>query len=257
MLYMFLRLATVWIALIATSAVAQQNPTILGPGKPLPCFPGDTNCQTGPSVAPDCSGKLAPFFYKECAQQSSQSDFVIQSYKFNPVQHPAGLVDVFKDCMNNKTCAALAETAAAYVGVPPGTLSTMARGANAYAKLTQQGEEHFLYLPLGADAAFCRIAVQVTSAAPAHGKYSPTFSIGATSLKASAYAFVHKLKMPEGKSWWEGIITVTYVRRDKYAAYRQRGNCTLNPQASKSYTCKGAKHGTNGGHPACAAPVQL
>ena len=71
----------------------------------------------------------------------AQQEFAVVSAKVNPVMAPKNVGDALQECANDAICRSLADGAAAYLGVPPGTVSA---ALAAVPKAERAGEEPVL-----------------------------------------------------------------------------------------------------------------
>ncbi|MGO7969855.1 hypothetical protein ACC705_02475 [Rhizobium ruizarguesonis] len=178
------------------------------------------------------------------SSQVAATDYAVVSEKVNPVMQPKGVPDIVVDCLNNTACAALAEAAAAYVGVPPDTVS----GGAALVSVDRAGEEGRYVIRLPAGYQYCRSTIQTISVVPATGDRASV--MGASSIKegVSVYTWTPKRNLGEGETWIEADYTIIGVREDIADAQRVAGRCK--PYGRTIISCRGAS-GTNKGQPSC------
>jgi hypothetical protein len=181
------------------------------------------------------------------AQDASATEFVVVKQKINPVMKPRGVEDAFRECAGNAICRSLADSAAAYLGVPPGTVSA-AMAAIPVAK--REGEEgHFsISLPKGYE--YCRSAIRTISVVPATGDRASVMSATSTKSGVGIYTWTPKQGFGSGRSWVEADYTLYGVVEESGDKYRQSGKCK--PYGKQLIACRGAR-GVNHGQPACGS----
>jgi hypothetical protein len=146
---------------------------------------------------------------------------------------------------NNATCRALVDTAAVYLGVPPGRVSA---AMAIVPQARRAGEEGWYTVKLPAGYKYCRSTIRMISVVPATGDRASVFSARANQDNIGMYTWTPKQGLGGGRSWVEAIVTLYGVRNDKADQYRAAGTCK--PYGMLLLSCRGAR-GVNKGTPAC------
>lgn len=173
------------------------------------------------------------------------SDFVVVFQKVNPVMAPKTPGDELQECARDPVCRTLADSAAAQLGVPPGTVSgVMATVPHA----NRTGEEgHFtIALPVGYE--YCRSKIRTVSVVPATGDRASVMSASSIKNGVVVYTWTPKRGLGQGRSWVEAEYTVYGVRGGLAEQHRNNGKCR--PYGKQLIGCRGAT-GENKGQPAC------
>lgn len=165
-------------------------------------------------------------------------------YFLNPVSSPKSVREVARDCMyRSDPCRAAVEAAGYAVGVPPGAIYETMKTADQLGFGIEQnlvGEETSVVITAPSGWEVCNAVLNPISAAPAGGKYSPTFSIAIDPQRIGITMFVHRLGLGKGRSWWEGSLFVNYVKSGNGDA---KNGCVFRTQRMRErqirYICRG------------------
>lgn len=192
--------------------------------------------------------------FSASASMANAADLLTIPIKWNPVERSWSLREVLHDCVkNNEVCGTIVDIAAAYVGVPPGTIKESMRIADALGlgvAYRHPGEEHYYNITVPNGYRACDMSVRNMSAAPASGKYSPTFQAAVhADNHIELYSFVHRMPILRGqgrRSWVDTVVIAQFAKVGTAAAQ----SCYMAPGKKYVYRCKGAS-GVNNGLPAC------
>ncbi|HCP80616.1 MAG TPA: hypothetical protein DIT67_03165 [Octadecabacter sp.] len=199
------------------------------------------------SVTMTLLGGVAP------ADAAEKGD-VVYAILVNPVTKPWGPREEFRKCVyTNAVCKTAVEAGETYVGVPPGTTEATMKFAdkNGFgASLEHKGEEYWKHFKPPTGYLICNVSVSTISAAPDKGNKEPTFAIKANRSRIRIYNFVHKLPIGQGRSWYEGIVSV-HLRKAKGVSLK---GCLVTKKDA-IYSCRGVK-GRNAGYPGCRTKPQ-
>lgn len=147
------------------------------------------------------------------------TDYVVTSEKVNPVMQPKAVPAVFVDCFNNIACLALAETAAAYAGLPLGSVS----GSRVLVSVERTGEEGRYLIILPANYPYCLSTIQMMSVVTAMGDRASVMRASSIKKGVSIYIWTPERNLGEGRSWVEAEYTIIGVRNEIAEAERLAG----------------------------------
>lgn len=201
---------------------------------------------------------VSGFATPSSSQSSASPETIILPFHINPVSQPWTVLEEFEKCISGKECGLALEVVATAVGIPPGTISEAYRTARTIglaSGMTKKGEMYQQIIKAPAGYYLCNFKVDRVSAAPAEGKYSPTTTMLANAGAIIIDNFVHKLKVGQGRSWYDAILTIQFIRADqdpKHTCLHEMVGKHPYMLQTKQYrhTCKGAI-GNNGGHMSC------
>jgi|GEM_PF-6973210 len=192
-------------------------------------------------------GQSTPF-----ASAQERPETTTTALHINPVQQPWNFRQVARQCMyTSDECRGAIEAIGSYVGIPPGAIVETMRTADSLGlgvSLSHQGEEYTMRIDPPPGYHVCNARVNMTSLAPANGKYSPTFSFRVSEDGVDNYNFVHKLKAGQGRSWVDAILIVVFEKDGSNAFERCVGDLTSREFV---YSCKGVAGGN--GLPGCGS----
>jgi hypothetical protein len=152
---------------------------------------------------------------------AQSAEYVVSNIYIDNVRQPKSILDVAKECSNNRACMALASAAEAYFQVP---VSKVVSGAAALAP-TQQGEGTYVNATLPPGYAYCKTAMRMVSIVPKDGPRGSLF-LG----RADANGLYYETWTPvqgagQGRSWVEATISLLGIRQDLASAAYQDGRC--------------------------------
>lgn len=211
---------------IAQVANAQRNS--------FPSIPDDPNLKYVPPV-----GQTRPV-RRPTAPRNRPNDVHIRSYHIHMTQSGLTPMKAFNVCAKEAWCKGVLEAAATYVGVPPGTISAISRVTLALGKT--QGQSTSYEWPSPGGWKVCRVTVKFNSTAPQEnypGRHMPTFAVSANPNRAGAFLQVPGGKYDGARSWFDGLVTITYVQRSS------RRRCNIGPRQA-GYSCRNKASGCNG-----------
>lgn len=176
---------------------------------------------------------------------SAQTEFVVIRAVVNPVMQPKKVEDALQECANSNVCRALADSAAAYMGVPPGTISA---AMAAVPRASRDGEEGRYSIRLPKGYQYCRSRIVTKSVVPATGDRASVMSARSRKDGVGVYTWTPRRGLGAGRSWIEATYTIYGVRDDLAAQQRAGGTCK--PIGKILISCRGAR-GVNKGTRAC------
>lgn len=172
-------------------------------------------------------------------------EFVVTTTKVNPVMRPRNVEDAMLDCANSSVCRSVVDAGAAYLGVPPGTVSAALASVP---RAQRRGEEGRYSIRLPSGYEYCRSRIRTISVVPATGDRASVMSARSNRTGVGIYTWTPRRSWGRGRSWVEADYTVYGVREDLANRYRQVGTC--NPPGKILISCRGAR-GVNHGTRAC------
>jgi len=172
----------------------------------------------------------------------------IATYHINPVQQPKDAASTLNEGLNDTICGAILGSAAAAIGIPPNAVRFA--GLMAAVMKTSPGSESsefVLRAPTG--YVFCRADVKTTSVVPSQGDKASLFAIRAEPTKVVVETWVPRRKLGDGRSWYDGYLTVYFVEEKEATTTSYCGLVEVNKPVSVQ--CRGAHGGK--GLPGCGA----
>jgi len=235
---------------VARTAVCWDNRT----GGDPPNFRAN-NCSasgrwcTYKSVAADqCAGGGAPSAKYECtpAPQQPIQGAEVGVYHIDVVREPKGVADTVADCLRDNVCSTVLSVAASQVGIPPNAMR-FARTAVVVSDALQNptSEETHSSIKPPPGLRVCRVNIRTLSVVPAAGDRASVFSLTATSPEIAIYTWTPIQSLGQGRAWYDGYVTVTFVPVNTPAE-----RCSVT-DTRYNYGCRGGQ-GVNQGLPACS-----
>jgi hypothetical protein len=152
---------------------------------------------------------------------SQSSDFIVSNVYIDNVRQPRNVLDIARDCVNNKGCALFLNAVDNYFQLP---ISRTVSVAAALAP-THNGEGTYVHSTLPSGYAYCKATMKMTSIVPYGGPRGSLFM--AMSKPDGLYyeTWTPRLPPTEGRSWVEAGVSIVGVRQDLAASARANGTC--------------------------------
>lgn len=178
---------------------------------------------------------------------SQAQDFLVSSFKFNPVTQPTSILDHYDDCRNNPLCRTMMDVVVTAAGGGAGTLEFVDAIAPQFSFV---GEETWVVVPANSGYKVCRASRYLRSISPRSGKRSAHFSLQALPDRVQIYSWVPQAGgIARGRNWIEADISVLMVREGLYYRSRVNGTCDTVPGEIVHFTCRGDQSGAHGWPP--------
>ena len=196
--------------------------------------------------ASQCVGGRAPGRMYECSARGWRQPIQgaeMRVFHINPVRDSKTPYDSVAECLNDNVCSTILSAAAAYAGVPPNVMQMAKTSAFVYNVVAPSDSEKSRYSiepPQGMKV--CHVSIKTLSVVPNTGDRASLMSITGRSSKVEIYTWTPKQGVGQGRSWYDGYITVTFAPNSVPA-----DRCSLSGEL-RNYGCRGGQ-GVESGTP--------
>lgn len=168
------------------------------------------------------------------ANAKSSNRSIVKMYRVNSIMQPKSLPDTFFECMRDPVCKAVLGSATDALGIPSEAVEIA--GLAAPSKRKGEDTSYAFYPPKG--YLICAAKVRTMSVVPASGSRATTAGFNAHSTGFGVYTWTPRRPLFEGRSFYDGYLTIKYVRASRYPQLLVDGECTVTSKPRR-IGCKG------------------